>query len=80
MDKSSNIGSNLVRIIGYILFFAAFFLLLMRVDVFLKNQAIDECGRIATYERNIASENAKVSYPVTDRFEDCLLKKGIVKK
>lgn len=66
-----------ITVIGYILFFVAFFLALSRFDTFLKYKAIDDCARISRYETT--DKNAKVTYPITDLYNSCLEDKGVSK-
>lgn len=77
---SSNMNS-LGRFLLIALFLGAIvlfgYLLILRIDTFLKDRAIDECAKISKFEKNLPDENAKVSYPVIDIFNDCLKRKGI---
>ena len=51
-------------------------LALLRVDTYMKYQAINDCGKISTFEQSL-SNAIKVSYPVQDIYNECLKKKGI---
>ncbi len=72
-DISPKIG---LIFIAMLLLFAAFYLGLMRVDVYLRNSAVDECGRMSKFEKRDNSQNAIISYPVADVYQDCLKRKG----
>ncbi|HSX40664.1 MAG TPA: hypothetical protein VLF68_03545 [Candidatus Saccharimonadales bacterium] len=61
-------------LVGFILFFVAFYLLLMRADTFMKLQAIDNCSRVGRYETTVPGDNAKVTYPLPDQYASCLKK------
>lgn len=66
-----------VNLIKYVILLIGLFLVLMRVDTFLKQKAIDECGKLSKYETT--DKNAKVSYPVIDFYNSCLKDKGVNK-
>lgn len=52
------------------------FLVLIRVDIFLKIKAIDDCGKISKFEKDNPGDNSKVSYPIADFYIPCLKTKG----
>lgn len=64
-----------VLFLAVILVFIAFYLVLMRVDNYLKYSAIDGCARSARFERR--EGNGIISYPIDAFYKDCLAKKGI---
>lgn len=72
-DISPKVG---LIFIAMLLLFAAFYLVLMRVDVYLRNSAVDACGRISKFEKKDNSQNAVIVYPVADVYQDCLKRKG----
>lgn len=76
----TNIGDKIVKIIGFILLFIAFILVLLRADNLIRNQAIDGCAQAYRYEQPINNGNANVSYPMTELYERCLEQKGITLK
>lgn len=53
----------------------ALFLVLQRVDSFLKLKAIGDCGQSSNYQVKDQS-GALVSYPVAGVYEKCLKEKG----
>ncbi|MBI2443339.1 MAG: hypothetical protein HYV40_05555 [Candidatus Levybacteria bacterium] len=63
-----------VTFIGFILLFVGLFLVLMRVDTYLRYKGIDDGAKISRYETT--DKNAKVTYPITDMYESCLEEKG----
>lgn len=63
-----------VFIIGVIYFFIT--LGLNRIDKYIEIKAIDDCGKISQYQKNLTSENARVSYPIVDVYKNCLKDKG----
>lgn len=68
---------EIIKVIGFILLFVAFYMGLVRVDAYLKAQAINDCGKISKYERQGKGETA--SYPVLEVYNSCLKDKGINK-
>ncbi|GIV44981.1 MAG: hypothetical protein KatS3mg035_2104 [Bacteroidia bacterium] len=62
--------------ITLLLLFVAFYLGLMRVDAYLRNRAVDECGKISKFEKKDTTQSAIISYPVADVYQDCLKRKG----
>jgi len=52
------------------------FLILNQVNQFLRIKAIDDCGKISRYEKQLPEDNAKVFYPVLDQYKSCLKDKG----
>lgn len=70
-------NSNMFKIINSILIFVAIILFALLANTFIRNQAIDQCAKSSTYEKNLVSEDAKVTYPVIDIYEQCLKQKGI---
>lgn len=52
------------------------FMAFARVDTYLKIKAVDDCGKVAQYEKTIAAESAKATYPVLDAYKNCLKDKG----
>lgn len=77
MDQDAEKIHQVVNLIKYILLFIGLFLILIRVDTYLRQKAIDECGKLSRYETT--DKNAKVSYPVIDFYNSCLSDKGIKK-
>lgn len=63
-------------IIGIVVLLGVF-LMMLRVDRYIKVKAIDECAKISKYEKTVTAENAKVSYPLADVYQSCLKDKGI---
>ena len=57
----------------------ALFFTLQRVDGYIKNKAIYECGLISKFEQSDDKTNTKVSYPVADIYKQCLKNKGILR-
>lgn len=75
MGKDGNTLYFVFRAIGFILLFVAFYLVLTRVDLFLKYKAMDDCAKISVYEST--GEGAKTSYPIPDVYNQCLKQKGL---
>lgn len=74
-DQNFYLPASIV-IASVILLFAVI-LLLGRFDSYLRVKAVDDCGKIARYEKNLPEDNAKISYPVGDMYKNCLKDKGI---
>jgi len=53
------------------------YLILLRVDTHLKNNAINECAKISKFQVENESEGTTINYPLIDIYEDCLKTKGI---
>lgn len=61
--------------LGIILLFVAFYLVLIRVDSFIRNNAIDNCALAARFERKDGT--GVVSYPIDTFYKSCLQQKSI---
>ena len=55
------------------------FMFFGRADTYLRLKAVDDCGRISRYEKNVTAEDAKVSYYLDDFYKQCLKDKGMMK-
>lgn len=64
---------------GFLLVFAILFLLLQRVDTYIKYKGIDDCGKISRYEKVDQANNFKVYYPLQNVFNECMKQKGLSK-
>lgn len=65
---------NLVLILITLLL--ALLLVMVRVDRIIKNHAVDSCAKVTKYEKEFASENAKITFPDVNAFKNCLKTKG----
>jgi hypothetical protein len=70
-----NINST-VRLIGYILLFVAFYLFLLRIDMYLKTQSVVDCAKTSQYQQTL-KDGVKVNYPIANVYNDCLKKVGV---
>lgn len=70
-------SSTIFKVINIILVAFAILVFGYLANTFLRNQAIDGCAKNSSYEKNLVSEDAKVTYPVIDIYEQCLKQKGI---
>jgi len=78
MDSKDKLNiQTVIKVIGYIVLFFAFYLVLMRVDTYLRQKAIDDCAKISRYETS--EKTASFSYPVLDIYNKCLVDKGVKK-
>jgi hypothetical protein len=76
-ENKTNQTASIINCVLLIIFgIISLFLILQRVDRYLKIKAIDECYKISKYERNIPEENAKVTYPLSDQYKSCIKNKG----
>lgn len=48
----------------------------MQIGSYLKERAIDNCGRISRYQTVLPDQNATVWYPIEDMYKQCLRDKG----
>lgn len=71
-----SIQQSIIKIIGYIVFLIIAFLVLMRVDTYLKYKGFDDCAKISQYE-NASADGTKTSYPVGGVYQQCLKDKGL---
>lgn len=83
MDRTSEniINSSIyaktgVTFIGLLLAFLAFYLLLTRVDAYLKFKAADQCARVSRVEKSDGA-GGKLTYPVQEIYSDCIKRAGI---
>lgn len=74
---SQNLIKPILSLCFALLIGIAVFLVLMRVDVYLRNQAIDACAINGTYEVIDGKTKAKISYPLPDVYQACLKLKNI---
>lgn len=72
-----NYMGTALMVAKYLLLFFALFLILQRVDTYFKNTAINDCSKIATFEKIDTTQGTKVTYPLQDIYQDCLQKKGL---
>lgn len=72
----SGVVDNIIKIVAIIFILIAFILVNIRVNAFIKNQAIDGCAQAYRYESTL-SNGAIVSYPMTELYEKCLEQKGV---
>ncbi|HVZ58301.1 MAG TPA: hypothetical protein VG935_00905 [Patescibacteria group bacterium] len=66
-----------VAVLAVILLFVAYYLGLKRVDTYLHNGAIDACAAASSYQKNDKAQNAVITYPIQDVYQNCLKQKGI---
>jgi hypothetical protein len=64
-----------IGVIAMSIFFVAFYLMLTRIDTFLRLKAFDDCGKLSRYETT--DKNVRVYYPVLDIYNQCLEDKGL---
>ena len=72
-----NVQSTVNTVIIGVVLLISIFLVMIRVDKYLKIKAIDDCAKIAKYEKTVSADNAKVSYPLQDVYQTCLKEKGV---
>jgi len=73
---NSNNGKGMTEMIVSVLLAAVIlFLLVSRVDKFLKIKALDDCARITKYEVT-EQGGAKVTMPIEDAYKNCVKEKG----
>ncbi len=81
MDNTQNNPELVARtastILVVIFLSIALFFSLRKADVYMKNQAIHQCGLISRFEQSDQKNHTKVSYPVADVYKQCLKDKGI---
>lgn len=74
--RGSTFIINISSIIISLVFLAAFYLLMLRFDTFLKYKATNDCRDIARFEKvDTKSEPGityKISYPLKEVYDDCL--------
>lgn len=76
--RSEEISPRIVvALLGIILLFVSIYLGFLRIDTYLRNAAIDTCAASSRYEKNDKTQNAVISYPIQDVYENCLTRKGI---
>ncbi len=75
MEQKNTMFDSIVKLIGIFAISAVAYLGFMRIDTFLRNQAVNECGHVARYEKTL-EDKAKVIYPMTDIYQTCLKDKG----
>ncbi|GEM_PF-6343748 len=56
---------------------AALFLLITRVDNYLRIKAIHEYGQIAQYRKDLLDDKAQIFYPIDSVYKSCLKDKNI---
>lgn len=83
MDQTQNnpeVVSRTASVFLVVIFLSvALFFGLKKADVFLTNQAINQCALISRFEQSDQEKNTKVSYPVADVYKKCLKDKGILR-
>ena len=72
MDKKTSLSTIVLLVFGVIVSF----LLLSRVDSYLKLKALGDCSMASKYETNAPDGTSKVSYPVEELYKKCLAEKG----
>ncbi len=68
---------DIFKIINSFILIAAVVIFAWLLNTYIKNQAIDGCARNSSYSVNLPSQDAKVTYPVTEAYKQCLKDKGI---
>lgn len=60
------------------IFGVGFYLTITRVDIFLKNSAIDSCLKSASYSSEVGNESGKntTNEPIKQWFDFCMKEKG----
>lgn len=53
------------------------YLVLLRVDTYLRNSAVDNCAKISKFEKQDKAQSAVISYPIKDVYQECLIRKGL---
>lgn len=76
MENRSNALPAIAQIITVIAFGVIAFFCFQRIDKYMRIKAVDDCGRVARYERTVKEEGAVVTYPLTDMYQACLQDKG----
>jgi hypothetical protein len=79
MEAQTN--SNMIfRTINVIIVMVSFiigtYLILLRADQIIKNNAVDDCAKSSTIKKQLTTENTVVTAPSDDVFNNCLKQKG----
>lgn len=76
MDVRNNLIRNVVILVGIVAFFIVCVLALLRLDMHLKIQAMNECSQLARLDR-AEKDGGKVSYPLVEFYDKCIGRFGI---
>lgn len=71
-----NVATTIRFIIAMLTVIVVVFIANMQIGSYLKERAIDNCGRISRYQTTLADQNATVWYPIEDIYKQCLRDKG----
>lgn len=74
---NSQVSNIVLKVITIFAFFVIVFMVLAKIDMYIRFQGIDQCGRISRFEQVDTRNNAKAVYPIADVYKECLSKKGL---
>lgn len=66
---------QILGLVKYIVLLVVLSLILSRIDLFLKNKAINDCSKISRFEKT--DGGTKIAYPLQDLYKECLKQKGL---
>ncbi|MBI2051842.1 hypothetical protein HYT33_03725 [Candidatus Roizmanbacteria bacterium] len=72
LERSNMLSSF---ILGAVILVAVF-LVLSRIDAFLRLKAFNDCALNSRYEKEFPKEGVRVSYPATELYRKCLKERG----
>lgn len=75
--RTQPVIASAVKLVGFILLSIILYLALLRVDIYLKDKAINDCGQISRFEKRISDQNITVYYPEPDVYKQCLNRIGV---
>ncbi len=75
--KDTDLPAGFLSMLLLVIFlFVGLFLILGKVDKYLKIMAVDQCAKVSNYQIYNAKDQSRASYPVVDVYKTCLKDKG----
>ncbi len=74
--NTDNVSKTANVLLVIIFLSVALFFGLKRIDLSLRETAVDNCSRISRFEQTLNNNATKVSYPLVEVYKQCLNDKG----
>lgn len=81
MNQSPDVIGAAAKVVAALFFAAAIYLSAVTfanvADMYVRSNAVDECGRMSEYVTSNSKEGSKTSSPVIEIYNTCLKDKGM---
>lgn len=75
----TNSMKNILSVFALILAALGGYFALQSANTYIRYMGFRDCAQVGTYEVTVPDENARVTYPLQDVYDQCLRDKGLSK-